>query len=60
MMGAANIAFVAGPRNPGPAGGVAANYKLWFDNFKRKVGCNRPMGCLSEPKGDGGIAAGRL
>jgi len=23
MKGTANIAFVAGPRNPGPAGGVA-------------------------------------
>jgi hypothetical protein len=45
---------------PAPRAASRANYKLWFDDFKRKLGCNRPMGCLSEPKGDGGIAADRL
>jgi hypothetical protein len=61
-MSGVNIAFVTRAAEPCAAASRAhkqrrkTNYKLRFDDFKPKVGCNRPMYCLSEPKGNSGVA----
>jgi hypothetical protein len=65
-MGGVNIPFVPRAAEPVRAASRAhkqcrkINYKLRFDDFKPRVGCNRPCAVCQNLRGIAGVAAERL